>query len=242
MGSGLDVVHVPPRAPSRSARRARATGTSLFAVALLAAGCGSEPPVVIDPGDGALYPLEVGNRWTFRITDSSGGVSTKTQEITGTTMTSGGVMAYVTLTRRAEDKGTRSVQGYDGERMVRYSEQTLMGDSVIFDYRFEPPALRIHSGEREVGATYSDTHDKLKLDVNGDVLEVEPKTHTFTVEAVETIQVPAGDFECVRIARSSSAGTDKVYWYAPGVGKVKEIGGQTEELESVEIVRPSAEP
>ncbi len=203
------------------------------------AACGSEPPVVIDPGDGDLYPLAVGNRWTFRVTDSSGVVSTKTQEITGTTMTSDGKTAFVTLTRRAEDKGTRSVQGYEDERMVRYSEQTLQGDSVIFDYRFDPPGLRIHSGQRDVGATYSDSHDKLKLDVNGDVLEVESKVHTFTVEAVETIQVPAGDFECVRISRASETTTDKIYWYAPGVGKVKEIGGQTEELASVDVATPS---
>ncbi len=208
---------------------------AVLVLAATAAACGGDPPVTTTPGDDRLYPLAVGNRWTFRVTDSSGVVSTKIQEITGMGTTADGQEAFVTLTRRAEDKGTRSLQGYDGDRMVRFTEQTLEGDSVIFDYRFEPPALRVHSGLTEVGDTYTDTHDKLKLDVNGAVLEVEPKIHTYTVEAIETIQVPAGDFECVRIARMSETTTDKIYWYAKGVGKVKEIGGQTEELASVDV-------
>lgn len=199
------------------------------------AACGGDPPVTTTPDDDRLFPLAVGNRWTFRVTDSSGVVFTKTQEVTGMGTTVDGKTAFVTLTGRAEDKGTRSLQGYEGDRMVRYTEQTLEAGGVLFDYRFEPAALRVHSGLIEVGDTYTDTHEKLKLDANGAVLEVEPKVHAYRVEAIETIQVPAGDFECIRISRTSETTTDKIYWYAKGVGKVKEIGGQTEELASVDV-------
>ena len=40
---------------------------------------------------------------------------------------------------------------------------------------------------------------------------------------------------CVRILRQREGGADKIYWYAKGVGKVKEIGGQTEELTFYEL-------
>lgn len=35
--------------------------------------------------------------------------------------------------------------------------------------------------------------------------------------------------------RKAGGSTAKTYWYVRGVGKVKEIGGQTEELSSFEV-------
>jgi hypothetical protein len=53
----------------------------------------------------------------------------------------------------------------------------------------------------------------------------------------EPVTVPAGTFNCLRVRRRASQqdGSDKTYWFAKGVGKVKEVGGQTEELTSVTI-------
>lgn len=206
---------------------------------LSVAACGSEPPVVPEPTSDELIPLAVGNRWTFRITDSAGIVSEKTQEVLEATMAPDGRPAFVMLTRRALDKGTRSVQLVDEGRLLRASEQTLQGDAVINDYIFEPYGLRIDSSVVTLGATYTDQHDKHQVDGVGTILQTESKAHTFRVEAVdEVVQVPAGDFTCIRVSRQREGSADKIYWYAPGVGKVREIGGQTEELESYSVEQP----
>ena len=48
------------------------------------------------------------------------------------------------------------------------------------------------------------------------------------------VTVPAGTFDAVVLIKSTATGS-KTYWYVPGVGKVKETGGQTEELVSFDV-------
>jgi hypothetical protein len=50
------------------------------------------------------------------------------------------------------------------------------------------------------------------------------------------VTVPAGTFTAIYLQKASGGGTTKTYWYVPGVGKVKEDGGQLEELVSHELV------
>jgi hypothetical protein len=65
------------------------------------------------------------------------------------------------------------------------------------------------------------------------------KTEHWTVEATaEDVTVPAGTFTCLRLHRigDDPTGADKRYWFAAGVGKVKEEGGgQTEVLTDVSL-------
>ena len=50
------------------------------------------------------------------------------------------------------------------------------------------------------------------------------------------VTVPAGTFTAVYIQKvSATGGSAKTYWYVPGVGKVKELGGQLEELVSYSL-------
>jgi hypothetical protein len=63
----------------------------------------------------------------------------------------------------------------------------------------------------------------------------------------DSVSVPAGKFDdCMRVRRERIRGNpaksadddDKVFWFCPGIGKVKElseIGGGTEELVSCKI-------
>ena len=53
------------------------------------------------------------------------------------------------------------------------------------------------------------------------------------------LTVPAGTFTCLHLHK---VGTDdstaqKDYWFARGVGKIKESGGQTEELASYSLAK-----
>jgi hypothetical protein len=47
--------------------------------------------------------------------------------------------------------------------------------------------------------------------------------------------VPAGTFDAVLLRKVSNASSEKNYWYARGVGKVKETGAQTEELTEYQV-------
>ena len=62
-------------------------------------------------------------------------------------------------------------------------------------------------------------------------------TVTWTVDAVnESVTVPAGTFSCLRVHRVEppstvdTTGGDNVFWFARGVGKVKETGPELHEL------------
>lgn len=203
----------------------------LFAGALLLFGaCGSDPPIT--PGSTAsLFPLAKGNRWTFAVSESDGDQKTKLQTITGTTATGGFAMSTVTGNDR-----TDSVQRLDGTRLVRDEEEVFENDLLEDRVRFEPAALRVDVAESALGASYEDEHEEQHLDAAGNVLTSVPKKHTFVIEAVdEAIDVPAGQFRAVRVRRDTVGGAAKTYWYVRGVGKIREVGGQVEELVSFEV-------
>ena len=70
-----------------------------------------------------------------------------------------------------------------------------------------------------------------------------PSTHLardrWTVLANDvTLTVPAGTFENVIHVRKVGS-SSKEYWYARGVGKLKETGTQTEELVEYQVEEPA---
>ena len=67
---------------------------------------------------------------------------------------------------------------------------------------------------------------------------------TDTVRGVEKVKVPAGTFDAVRVDSEYTFAGKKMKhssWYAPGVGRVKEISGSDKE-EMIEIVLKSFTP
>jgi hypothetical protein len=203
--------------------------------ALGLAACGGEGAV--DPAP-SLFPLAVGRRWVYRVTERDGAVEEKVQTVTGTT-SEGGALAYRLVTARGGDE-TRSVQRVDeGGRLVRLREEVLEGGAVIERLRFVPAALRLDLVRTAQGISYDSAHVEERLDAGGAVVGTVSKALRFEVEAVdERVVVPAGEFRALRLRREGESGVVKTFWYAFGVGKVKESGGQTEELVRVE---PSAE-
>jgi hypothetical protein len=197
----------------------------------LAAACGTEPPTAMTTE--TIFPIAVGNRWEYRLQDTDGEIGTKIQTVTSTT--EGG---FVFKTVRG-DRETYSVQQVDAEgRLVRISEHSTFLGEVVEKMTFTPHDIRVDVDSIELGGTYSQTYLE-DHDPSDGIVDVE-KTQTFTVDAVdELITVPAGSFRTVRIRRNTVNGVIKIYWYAIGVGKVKEAGGQLEELVSSAIVAPS---
>ena len=214
---------------------------SVFISMSMVLACGTEPPrnMMQDSGTNMMatsfIPMAVGNRWTFRVTSSSNVESNKVQTVTEE-ITVDGETAFVFETERANDRGTRSIQRLVDNKLIRLSEETLKAGSVTARYNFSPVGLRIDGNQVSTGDIYMDTHDKQELDAQGQVIATETKVHTFEIESEkELVTVPAGEFEAIRVRRDRDGGPTKTYWYVPGLGKVKEIGGQTEELVKAEL-------
>lgn len=203
----------------------------LILSALLAA-CGGEvtPPTPTVN----LFPLASGNRWVYRVTEPGKAEETKIQTMTATT----GGYRFSTVNGSKE---TISVQRLEEEtRLVRLREKTVK-DGIVVEYLgYSPPALRLDIAENRLGSSYTTEFTEQALDARGNVIANGiHKVETFRVEADgESITVEAGTFDCVRLRRDTDNGTSKTFWYADGVGKVKEEGGQVEELVRYELTEP----
>ena len=224
--------------------------TTLFlSVVLASAACGGEEPK--DPsttpsptpteGPLRLLPMEVGWSWTYRSTDpESGAESAKTRTIEALEDIGdrkAGIQAY---RMRVENDDGYSLSWHEdlGPAMgvVRHREETFTAGGVLerdeyydaFKYRVDETPAHVATG-----ATWSETYTETRIEP-GMPEVVEEEIRDWVVEAAqESVTVPAGTFDALRVRRTSPAGgTDKTYWFVPGIGKVKEVevGGKTLEL------------
>ena len=195
-------------------------------VLVFAAACGSEPtPPSTDP----LIPVAIGNHWKYRVTSATGVVSDKIQTITATVT---GGYRFETTRGTTGTKETLSVQRIENGQLIRLEEEGYKNDVLQERYRYEPSSLRADSNHLTSGETYETTHTKIALDARDNVLVRTTVQHRFTVvSGAELVEVPAGRFTAVHLKREDLADHDiKEFWYVQGLGKVKETGGQTEEL------------
>lgn len=214
--------------------------------------CGSEDPGATPGGGGdgpapitePLLPWAVGNSWTYRVTED-GEVSDKVTTIgelepVGGDGPSAEVEAYKVVTSKKNSSDhTDSWQAADGDRVLRYREQSFSastGDLELDEY-WEPYKLHVDwSAEHLVeGASWLEEYEETKLPV-GDTESRSTRRDRWELESLaESVTVPAGTFDNAVVFRKIGSGSLKVYWYVPGVGKVKETGGQTEELMDYEL-------
>ncbi len=217
----------------------RASILGLGGLALLVA-CGSE---TTNPGTDAgvslpLLPIAVGNTWTYRVVEGSE-VSTKTQTVVEAT-TFEGKPGYLLETRKGLIREVQSIQAEVDGVLVRYEEKNFKNGELNEWDRYEPSMVRIDSNQLTEGLVYQTEHVKVSIDPDT-AIEVSRVTvqNRFTVEeTADLVEVPAGRFTAIRVKRQDLADLGrgfKTYWYVPGLGKVKETGGQTEELQSVDL-------
>lgn len=196
----------------------------------------------------ALLPWAVGNTWTYEVTEGAT-VSEKTtvieaEELVGGSGPNAEKMAFHVVTSKGTNGNdrTESWQGPDEDdaaRIVRYREQAFSPATSMLEQEehWDPEKLHIDgSAERTVtGASWLERYDETKLPVN-----LTPTTHPvserWTVLADDvTLTVPAGTFENVIHFRKVGGTTTKEYWYARGVGKLRETGTQVEELVDYDV-------
>lgn len=183
----------------------------------------------------SIFPVVPGMKWTYRVTSGSGEVTDKVQTVTGT-VSYEGRDAFRFETARAGLRDAVSIQAIDNDRVVRLEEWNYDNNVLSERDKYIPLDTRVDRSKTKSGDTYQDQHDKELLDADGNLLVKKRVIYNFFVEAEnELVEVPAGRLACVRVRRDEvGKDSNKTYWFARGIGKVKELGGQTEELVKVE--------
>jgi hypothetical protein len=216
----------------------------------LSLACGSEDPSKnTDQGgsqsDAPLLPWAPGNTWTYQVTQDAE-VTTKVttvgdeEPIGGSGPFSEQVANKVVTQKQSGTDETISWQSVDGDRVVRHREQAFSAstDELELEEHWDPYKLHIDwSPEHtQVGASWLEEYQETKLPI-GDTASTSTRRDRWSVIAVgEEVEVPAGTFTETVVFQKVGGSTPKTYWYVRGVGKVKETGGQTEELVSFELV------
>jgi hypothetical protein len=223
--------------------------TCLF-LSLVLFGCGSEDPSANAGGSGGgsstetLLPWATGNRWTYLVTEDGVATTKETtvgeEEPVGGTGPASAVSAFKVVTKKKDGADqTVSWQAVVGDRVVRYREQSFSASSGALELEEHWDPHKIHvdwSPEHtEVGASWLEDYEETKLPV-GDTASTSTRRDRWTVIASgEELTVGAGTFQDVVVFQKVGGETPKTYYYARGVGKLKETGGQTEELVDYEL-------
>jgi hypothetical protein len=196
-----------------------------------------------DVEDESLYPLVDGARWTYRITTTNGQViGMNTVDVNETTWNGAPAWEQVD-SPNANGSWDVSTLIWDGPLALRVHREEIdqTGTTALIDY--DPGFVRASEAWDAVGIKEEYLYDRTAYDGNGQNPVLEARGHTFEILAIdEQVIVPAGTFSCVKVERVRTIGTEAGalarFWYAPGVGKIREerpIEMEIEELISVSI-------
>jgi hypothetical protein len=183
-------------------------------------------------GDGFL-PLGVGYRWEFRVTDlGSGAVEIKRQSMSST---DGVTFKQVT---DKTNGSTESNVKLDGDRVVRLDQTDLDAASVVERTTvYAPYQIRIDEGALLRDGTLTETYTETVTDSTGTLPPVTTTESWTVVDDAESCETPFGTASCLHVRRTRTAGgvADKEFWFARGIGKVREEGGQLEVLTACSV-------
>lgn len=192
-----------------------------------------------------LLPWKEGNTWTYEVNEG-GTLSTKTTTV-GPLELVGGSGPFKTLmaNRVVTAKGTngndetRSWQAVSGDRVLRYREQSFSAASgdLQQEEHWDPYKIHIDGSPARVvtGATWTESYEETKLPVGMAPATTSVEEAWRCVAEAQSITVPAGTFTTVVFQKTNETGVSKTYYYARGVGKVKEVGAQVEQLVSYDV-------
>ncbi len=228
----------------------RVTVATVVLAAIASVGCGDTNLAAAPtgaPNQDVLLPWTTGNTWTYRI-DDEGIVGTKEtvvgeMEVVGGTGPSKDVLALRTVTQKLwQNETTVSWQIARGDTVIRFREQSFRASigTLEREDHWDPHKLHVDgsAARRVAGATWTEAYVETTLPVGSLPSTQETMDQWTVVSASERVDVPAGTFMAVHLTKVSQNGdVGKDYWYVPGVGKVKEVGGQLEELVSYSVSR-----
>ena len=186
----------------------------------------------------SLLPMEVGDIWRYQVTEVGTGNPpyTKRQELTEEMTPPDEIEpVIVQLTTKATGQTVNWLRR-TGDQIVRvrqedYDQAGLLERITVY----EPPKLRLdESPERiAVGASFDESYTAVVYDPAGVETGRTPTVDHWVVVSDDTpCDTPWGTLSCVQIHRETTQGgiSIKDYYFARGYGKVREDGGQIEEL------------
>jgi hypothetical protein len=148
----------------------------------------------------------------------------------------------------AEGEQTHSTLVIRGSGVYRAYKEVEVADAVVVTTAYDPPFLRYDEAWRRASDTVTLDDDWQKTCVVSSsadncapgAVERGSTTHRYTVLSVaEQIRVPAGDFSAVKVQRDNLSDPEtKLFWFATGVGKIREENpttGSVTELTDYEI-------
>lgn len=202
------------------------------------------------PTSAAYFRWKVGNSWTYRVTDPTKGVSMKVNTIDKMEPVGGKfpmpMQASALLTTK-KGKGdavdTQTWQNLVDGVVVRYREvnfkssggMSVPNEEVIY----QPSKLRLDGTDAhtKLGASWTDVYSETRYPLPTGAPTTKMHADKWSVVAVdESVTVPKGTFKCLHLLHvADTTGERKEYWFARGVGKVKEKGAQTEELVELSV-------
>jgi hypothetical protein len=222
------------------------------ALALPLLSCGDkELPPTADAGD--YFPLAVGDYWLYQESDASGPTGDMRYEVKEQVEhdfqydEAGPLSVFLLETTfpSGTSADTDTVGGWrveylrdDGTRVARLRQDVYDATDTLTKTRdYVPGFLRFDRSQVTVGAQWEETfkrHSDSTPENTGDAIVTEDISYLYEILEPETVSVPAGEFDCTVVQRTVTMGASfeiKVYYFAPGVGKVKEVTGDSiEEL------------
>ncbi|HYX90351.1 MAG TPA: hypothetical protein VE782_02215, partial [Myxococcaceae bacterium] len=220
----------------------RALPLLVLGAALLIAGCSGTPgsdgntlggPCAAWNGPALplterYVPLKVGASWTYQVTSVSAGSYVK-QDVVEAYEDAGGAKAGTMAFRLHRDDVppayTLSWQQDLGRSVVRLREKNFDNSgALVQEIDFDPFKLRLDECPEHTtaGATWAATFTE--TDITGSSTSTTSKSEQWTVDGVDVpITVPAGTFTTLNVSRMNPNGKRRQYWFAKGVGKVKEV-------------------
>lgn len=229
------------------------TRSCAFFLALYGASCGDGDGQ--SPADGGamgdappssqrFLPLRVGASWTYTVTPVTAPAEDKTTTVEALEDVGGlksGVRAYRVRTEKP-DGVTVSWQEDRGITVVRHREQSFTSSAaLVSDEFYQPHKLRLDEDAEHTaaGASWMETYQEVEIDPITGAQTTLTKVETWTVDAAsEPCQVSGTELSCLRVRRTGQdlGQAAKTYWFARGVGKIKEVGAnQTEELKAYQV-------
>ncbi len=185
-----------------------------------------------------FLPYEVGNSWTYEVTDpATGAVETKSQWVDSEVTWDGdGQAALLQITEKSPGE-TRNFTRLMGDAVIRLEQEDWTGlDTLDRTTTYEPYAIRIDEAADRIadGATFEESFTETEYDELGVLQRTQPATEDWEVMASsEPCEAAIGSFaSCLHLrrVRVGAMTTQKDFWFVAGVGKVLEEGGQTESL------------
>lgn len=223
----------------------RRTILALAAAALAACGGGGgddgapQPPGGDPPPSGDLWPLATGARWTYRVNDPLLGVFEKVVRVEGASAVPGAATATTAVVVRDTEPTLEELswQVREGGLVFRAREEDRRDGFLVRVTTWTPAELKSIAAAPAAGWIFDRTVHQAITHADGRVTEKDERFVWRVTAASERVTVPAGTFDCVRITRVNpeKAGSERTYWLAPGVGKVRETGERLEELVSFEV-------